>query len=185
MRQLTIRIVNLILIIGAIFYYQNTVKIRAEEVELYESMVQKAQDLQEEYDRQIAAADKKVAEEEYLKKIQYGNGTFEGAGTGFGGDIVLQIIVDEYQIKEVTILSASGEDKAYYEQAAAVLPNEILQAQGIEKVDTVAGATFSSKGILSAAEQALVLAKQARPTDEDLLILWEENAEKKEEGGEA
>ena len=56
-------------------------------------------------------------------------------------------------VAEITVLSADGEDPAYYDQALAVL-DEIVSAQSTE-VDTVSGATFSSTGLIDAAVDAL------------------------------
>jgi uncharacterized protein with FMN-binding domain len=51
------------------------------------------------------------------------------------------------------VLSADGEDPAYYAQAESVL-EEMLRQQSTE-VDTVSGATYSSQGLIAATAQAL------------------------------
>lgn len=56
------------------------------------------------------------------------------------------------------VLSHDKEDNAYYETALKILPS-ILSAQSTE-VDTISGATFSSRGILAAVDAALVEAKK-------------------------
>lgn len=114
--------------------------------------------------------------------IEFGNGVFSGSGQGFGGPIDLEIVVENHQITQVNIISADGEDRAYYEQVLQVLPAAVIQAQNTD-VDTVSGATFSSQGMLEAVSQAIVLAKEARPSDEELLEEWEENNEKESMSG--
>ena len=81
------------------------------------------------------------------------DGTYEGIGVGFGGDITVSVTVSEGQITDIDVLSASGEDPAYYNQALGVL-EEIKTSQSAE-VDTVSGATYSSTGLIAAVADAL------------------------------
>ena len=81
------------------------------------------------------------------------DGVFEGRGVGFGGEIAAAVTVENGRITAVDILSASGEDPAYFAEAEAVA-DRILAEQSAE-VDTVSGATFSSGGILEAVRNAL------------------------------
>ena len=83
----------------------------------------------------------------------YKDGTYEGTGMGFGGEITVSVTVADGKVAEITVLSADGEDPAYYDQALAVL-DEIVSAQSAD-VDTVSGATFSSTGLIDAAADAL------------------------------
>lgn len=85
--------------------------------------------------------------------IGYADGTYEGTGVGFGGDITVSVTVADGQITDIQVISADGEDPAYYNQALSVL-DEILKAQSAE-VDTVSGATYSSTGLIDAAAAAL------------------------------
>lgn len=88
----------------------------------------------------------------------YLDGAYTGSGDGFGGTIEVKVIVTDSKIESIEITSASGEDAAYLNNAKGVI-DEIIDAQSTE-VDTVSGATFSSKGILAAVEDALKDAKQ-------------------------
>lgn len=83
----------------------------------------------------------------------YKDGTYEGTGIGFGGEITVSVTVADGRVTDIAVLSADGEDPAYYDQALAVL-DEIVSAQSAE-VDTVSGATFSSTGLIDAAADAL------------------------------
>ena len=82
------------------------------------------------------------------------SGTFTGEGTGLGGPVKAEIVLEKGVIKSVKILSHKDtpgvSDKAY-----ATLPNKIVETQSIS-VDTVSGATRSSEGIKGAVEAALV-----------------------------
>lgn len=85
--------------------------------------------------------------------IAYKDGTYEGTGTGFGGDITVSVVVSDGKITKVEVLSAPKEDEAYLNTAKKVL-EDIEKAQTAE-VDTISGATFSSTGIIEAAKAAL------------------------------
>jgi uncharacterized protein with FMN-binding domain len=103
-----------------------------------------------------AAEDVSNSAEETVSAVEeslYEDGTYEGTGAGFGGDITVQVTIEADVITEIQVLSAEGEDPAYYSQAESVL-EEILACQDTD-VDTVSGATFSSSGLIEATRQAL------------------------------
>lgn len=83
------------------------------------------------------------------------DGVYTGSGTGFSGTITVQITVAGGKITAIQIVS-SGDDAAYLNRAQAVIPS-VIAAQSTS-VDTVSGATYSSKGILMAIHNALVQA---------------------------
>lgn len=83
----------------------------------------------------------------------YPDGVFAGEGTGFGGTIQVEVTIQGGAIQKIEVLSAEKEDSAYLEMAKEVT-QRVVEAQSIQ-VDTVSGATFSSKGILEAVGQAL------------------------------
>ena len=96
-----------------------------------------------------------LRESEMIQEIRnkYGNGTYQGTATGFGGDITVEVTITDGRIAAVDILSAEKEDSAYLTMANDIIP-EILDAQSAD-VDTISGATFSSTGIKNATAQAL------------------------------
>ena len=69
----------------------------------------------------------------------------------------MEVTIEHGQITDCTVLSAEKEDTAYFDAAQGVI-DEVLDEQTAE-VDTVSGATFSSRGILGAVEDALEKAK--------------------------
>jgi uncharacterized protein with FMN-binding domain len=81
------------------------------------------------------------------------DGIYYGSGVGFGGTIKVAVTVADHQIKAIKIVSASGEDEPFFTKAKAMI-GRILSAQST-KVDTVSGATYSSRGIREAVINAL------------------------------
>ena len=135
-----IRTVSLLLILGVLWQYQHIAASRA-------AVVAERQQRIDEVEAYNAA----LTEQDVVGG--YKNGTYEGTGMGFGGEITVSVTVADGKVAEITVLSADGEDPAYYDQALAVL-DEIVSAQSTE-VDTVSGATFSSTGLIDAAADAL------------------------------
>lgn len=83
----------------------------------------------------------------------YQDGSYEGTGQGFGGEIRVKATIEEEKIVQVEIISAPGEDDTYLKTAKKVL-DTIKEAQTAE-VEAVSGATFSSSGIIEATKDAL------------------------------
>lgn len=90
-------------------------------------------------------------------KGQYKDGTYTGHGIGYeNGETVVEVTVKSGKIEEVSIVSTQ-DDEDYILQAERIT-EDIVDKQSSD-VDSVTGATFSSKGIKSAAEDALSQAK--------------------------
>lgn len=83
----------------------------------------------------------------------YKDGTYEGTGTGFRGEIRVSVIVKNGNISKIEVLSQQ-EDGEYFEKAYSKVINEIIQQQKTD-VDGASGATFSSNGIMEAVANAL------------------------------
>lgn len=81
------------------------------------------------------------------------DGVFTGAAQGYGGEVTMQVTVENGWIADVEILDASHEDQAWLDMAI-VLPDRILEAQ-TPNVDVVSGATFTSTGIINGVTEAL------------------------------
>lgn len=81
------------------------------------------------------------------------DGVYTGTGTGFGGQIKVSVTIKDKKITGIEILSAPGEDSSFLAKAKGVI-DRILEAQTAD-VDTVSGATYSSRGILAAVKNAL------------------------------
>ena len=89
------------------------------------------------------------------------DGVYKGTGTGYAGDITVSVLIKDKQIVSIDILSSS-DDAAFFTRAKAVL-NKIIEGQTLD-VDTVSGATFSSRGIISAVKNALTGEKDTSET---------------------
>ena len=83
-------------------------------------------------------------------------GTYEAEGTGIGGAVKVAVTVSETAIEKVEVL-AHSETAGICDPAIERIPAAIAEKQSLA-VDTVAGATITSKAILSAAEAALTAA---------------------------
>lgn len=176
-----LRLIALLLILMAVFFYNGTIKDREQEANIAElraevETIQTQQEeilaaLEEAYEERKAAAsqadekvdsketeDEDTEEDEEAPENYYQNGTFEGSGTGFGGTITVQVTLKDDTITDITVVSASGEDSAYLSQAQNVI-STVLDEQSTD-VDTISGATFSSTGILEAVNDALAKAEE-------------------------
>ena len=102
---------------------------------------------------EFVTVDDSFAEELSGAVGDYEDGTFTGSGTGYGGDIRVEVTVENQQITEVRILDASKETDSFFSRAKAVI-DDILRLQTWD-VDVVSGATYSSNGIKAAVENAL------------------------------
>ncbi|MGV8980807.1 4Fe-4S binding protein [Clostridium sp.] len=89
---------------------------------------------------------------------KYTDGTYRGTGTGFkGGTTEISVTVENNKITNVETVS-SEDTPRFYDGAESRIISEIISAQSTS-VDTVSGATYSSEGIISAAQDALSQAK--------------------------
>lgn len=80
------------------------------------------------------------------------DGIYQGTGTGYAGNIVVAVQIKDQKIVSIDILESS-DDAAFLNRAKAVI-DRIIESQNLD-VDTVSGATYSSKGIISAVKNAL------------------------------
>jgi uncharacterized protein with FMN-binding domain len=88
----------------------------------------------------------------------YKDGTYAGSGTGFKGRTTkVSVTVANGKISNIETLSY-GDDRSYFERALSSVTKSIISKQSTS-VDTVSGATYSSKGIMSAVANALTQAK--------------------------
>ena len=84
---------------------------------------------------------------------KYKDGTYSGSGTGFRGTTTVSVAVSGGKITKVTTLSYK-DDQQYYSRAFSTISGEVIGAQS-SSVDTVSGATYSSRGIILAVAKAL------------------------------
>lgn len=89
------------------------------------------------------------------------DGVYKGTGTGYAGEITVAVQIKDKQIVSIDILSSS-DDAAFFKRAQAVI-DKIIEGQTLD-VDTVSGATYSSRGIISAVKNALTGEKDSGTT---------------------
>lgn len=80
------------------------------------------------------------------------DGTYIGTGEGFKSTIMVQVTVKDEKITEVKILS-ENDDQEYFNWASKIT-DDIVQYQSSE-VDSITGASYSSRGIKDAVYDAL------------------------------
>lgn len=102
---------------------------------------------------QPAEAASSEAEEEVLPKLPYADGVYVGSSRGYGGTVRVQVTMENGSITEVEILDASHETKQFLRRAKRLLTT-VVEAQSWE-VDAVSEATYTSRGILGAVQNAL------------------------------
>ena len=81
------------------------------------------------------------------------DGVYEGTGTGFAGKITVSVEIKDKKIVAITVLNVEADDAAFFNRAKGVI-DRIIQSQNLD-VDVVSGATYSSRGIISAVKNAL------------------------------
>lgn len=143
-KNFILRVVSLALVVGVLFQYNTVALGRQQIVEENKQKVAEA----EAYNESVMALEN--GEDE---TAGYVDGTYDGSGIGFGGEITVSVTIAGGKITQVEILSADAEDPAYFNMAK-VLTDNIVEEQSAE-VDTVSGATYSSNGIRDAASDAL------------------------------
>lgn len=82
----------------------------------------------------------------------YKDGTYYGTGKGFAGNIKVKVDIAGGKISAISIVSTKDGD-SYVKNASSLL-DTIVEKQSTN-VDTVSGATFSSRGIIAAVRSAL------------------------------
>lgn len=76
------------------------------------------------------------------------DGTYEGSANGFSGKIKVSVVIKNQTIRSINILSNS-DDEAFFNRAKEGVTASIIAKQSTD-VDTVSGATYSSRGIMNA-----------------------------------
>lgn len=96
--------------------------------------------------------EQKAQESQKTGAFQQADGTYKGSAQGFAGPITVGVQIKDHSLTAVNVLE-SKDDAAFLERAKAVI-DSMIREQDLE-VDTVSGATYSSKGIIQAAKNAL------------------------------
>ena len=138
-----LRAVNLLLILGVLWQYQQVALVRAAAVSQRKQEIAEV----EAYNASVLQAQAEQTQSGYR------DGTYEGSAFGFGDVIRVSVTIRDGKMTDIAVLDASGEDKPYYKQALPLL-DEMLAVQSAG-VDTVSGATLTAEGLIGAVEDAL------------------------------
>lgn len=95
----------------------------------------------------------------------YKDGTYYGTGKGFAGTMKVKVDIVGGKIASISIVSTKDGDS--YAKSASSLLDTIVEKQSTN-VDTVSGATFSSRGIISAVRSALSQAAVSQNTADNI-----------------
>lgn len=95
----------------------------------------------------------------------YKDGTYYGTGKGFAGTMKVKVDIAGGKIASISIVSTKDGDS--YVKSASSLLDTIVKKQSTN-VDTVSGATFSSRGIISAVRSALSQAAVSKNTADNV-----------------
>ena len=126
-KHFLMKLFNLVLIISVCVVYHNIATIRAEK------------------EAKIAAQNSGSG--------SWKDGTYEGSGQGFGGQIVVSVTIKNVSISDIQIKEAKNEDSAYFNNAKKII--DTMKQKQTADVDVASGATYSSKGIIAAVRHAL------------------------------
>ena len=149
-KNFLLRAVNLLLILGVLWQYQQVALVRAAAVSQRKQEIAEV----EAYNASVLQA-QSAAQAEQAEQTQsgYRDGSYEGSAFGFGDVIRVSVTIQNGKMTDIAVLDASGEDKPYYKQALPLL-DEMLAVQSAG-VDTVSGATLTAEGLIGAVEDAL------------------------------
>lgn len=101
---------------------------------------------------------------------QLRDGTYTGVGTGYNGPIKVSVTISNGQIVDIAVVSHS-DDRPFFSKATRLIPS-LLGSPG-KNVDAVGGATFSSRGIISAVNNAV---SKAIGNKEEVAAVTEQDA---------
>jgi len=79
-------------------------------------------------------------------------GTFTAVGTGYLGDITVEVTFSSTEILDITVVEHS-DTAAFADAAFEIIPN-ILAAQSTD-IDSISGATVTADGVLEAVADAI------------------------------
>jgi uncharacterized protein with FMN-binding domain len=89
----------------------------------------------------------------FVRETSFMPGVYEGQGRGYRGTIHVQVQISHAGIEDIEIIS--HEESVYPGEAAILELLELILETDSSDLDTVSGATFSSRGFLEAVEDAL------------------------------
>lgn len=82
------------------------------------------------------------------------DGSYIGIGTGFGGIIQTQVVIEDSRVTEINILK-HNETSGYYEEVFKNISKEYMRSQSLN-VDVISGATATSRGFINAVKSGVI-----------------------------
>jgi len=98
----------------------------------------------------------KTVEVVAIKETQnfvHNDGVYTGISRGYKSNIEVSVEIMSDRIVSVNVLS-HHESRGYYEEAVAVIPSVVVDNQS-PNVDTISGATYTSRAIIEATKEAM------------------------------
>lgn len=117
---------------------------------VYEVLAMPTQEESEETGNETETDETTLPEGEYF---DLEDGVYYGSGTGYAGRISVAVTIASKQITAIEVTEVEADDEAFFNRAKGVI-DEIISTQSLD-VDVVSGATYSSRGIISAVRNAL------------------------------
>lgn len=102
---------------------------------------------------QAVAAAESVSSANTTSAGPFLDGSYTGKAAGYHGQTCVQVTVQNGYLADISVLS-TGDDMEFFNQAKSGVIAGILSSQSVN-VDTVTGATFSSRGIIDAVSSAI------------------------------
>ncbi|HBF8679607.1 TPA: FMN-binding protein [Clostridioides difficile] len=114
-----------------------------------------------------------------LKEYKIKDGEYIGEAIGFKGNVKVKVIISGGKLSDVKVIS-HNDDAEFFNKAKSVII-KILRNQGTAGVDTVSGATYSSRGIINAVNSALnKVAKESNGIFNTIKIFENDNIPRKD-----
>ncbi len=88
----------------------------------------------------------------------YVDGVYKGEGRGFRPRLKVEVEILGGKIERIKVVSHNEIGPQYWRRAIKAIPNAIIKTQSTN-VDVVGGATYTSRGIIDAVEDALKAAR--------------------------
>lgn len=98
--------------------------------------------------------------------LPYNEGVYYGTAEGYNGDITVAIVIQENTLKAVLVIGEEDDD-TFFNRAMDVV-TQMMKKQSTE-VDTVSGATYSSKGLIQAVKMRWKR-QDVSPTEKRMMI---------------
>ena len=117
-----------------------------------------ALDIWSEYGFEVVSADEADTAAPAAEAAALKDGTYTAEGKGIGGKVPVTVTVKDGKVSEVKV-GGNSETQGIGSKAIEQLPAKIVEANGLEGVDAVSGATVTSKAIFTAVEDCLSQAK--------------------------